>query len=100
MAHDHFWTDETNLGHCVLVSLGYSRFCGYSQFSEGFSAWSITSTSTGAFCDRKRSPSCSCIAVKIEGQVSIAAPSVPGLPEVALSEVHCNFRLKMPSNPV
>jgi hypothetical protein len=37
------------------------------QFSEGFSAPSITKTSTGPLCDSSLRPSCSCTAVKIDG---------------------------------
>jgi hypothetical protein len=37
------------------------------QFSEGFSARSITKTSTGPLCDSSLRPSCSCTAEKIDG---------------------------------
>src|SRR5438874_12334566 len=61
------------------------------QFSVGRSACSMTSTSTGVFSDRRRNPSCSWTAVKID------TPSKAGR---ALSGTQCNLKLKIPSNPV
>src|SRR5579864_6664056 len=50
-----------------LATLGESAVCAIgaeAAFSEGRSMWSITITSTGAFDETRRKPSCSCTAVK------------------------------------
>jgi hypothetical protein len=61
---------------CELIAVGGRSVAHVqaraSQFSDGFSAEWITSTSAGTLPDSSFSPSCSCKAVKMDGPESCA----------------------------
>jgi hypothetical protein len=57
---------NTEMASNAALSVGWLRVGRpHIQFSEGFSAWSITNISTGIRCDFSANPSCCAIAVDI-----------------------------------
>src|SRR5271157_724910 len=74
--------------------------CGVCQFSDGFSAWSITSTSAGTLRDSSLRPSCSCKASKIEGPEPASGVAVEGGVACMASDVHFSWKSNSPGSAV